>query len=58
DAALAAGVFGVPSVVMDGQLFWGLDGLPMLSACLNGDAWFADGNWAQAADRPSGLHKA
>lgn len=58
DAATAAGAFGVPSMVLDGQLFWGLDGLPMLSACLNGDAWFADGNWAQAADRPSGLHKA
>lgn len=57
DAAAAAGVFGVPSMVLDGKLFWGLDGLPMLSAYLCGDAWFADGQWDAAADRPSGLAK-
>lgn len=57
DAAVAAGVFGVPSMVLDGKLFWGFDGLPMLSAYLNGDAWFADGQWDASADRPSGLAK-
>ncbi|GAA3995161.1 2-hydroxychromene-2-carboxylate isomerase [Comamonas faecalis] len=30
DAALAEGVFGVPSFHVDGQLLWGLDSLPML----------------------------
>ncbi|PAT37940.1 disulfide bond formation protein DsbA [Vandammella animalimorsus] len=30
DQAQAAGVFGVPAFVVDGQLFWGLDALPML----------------------------
>ncbi len=38
DAALAAGVFGVPSLVVDGRLFWGLDALPMLRAQLEDDA--------------------
>lgn len=40
DEAIAAGAFGVPSCVVDGRLFWGLDSLPMLRAYLEGDAWF------------------
>lgn len=38
--ASAAGVFGVPAWEVDGRLFWGLDGLPMLRAYLQGDPWF------------------
>lgn len=34
DAALARGVFGVPTFALDGALFWGLDSLPMLKAAL------------------------
>ena len=34
DAAIAAGVFGVPTLGVDGRLFWGLDSLPMLRAHL------------------------
>lgn len=41
DEAIAAGVFGVPAMVVDGQLFWGFDALPMLRACMEGDAWFS-----------------
>jgi len=37
DAAIAAGVFGVPTFGVDGRLFWGLEGLPMLRAHLLGD---------------------
>ena len=40
DEALAAGAFGVPSMVVDGRLFWGLDSLPMLRRYLEGDLWF------------------
>ncbi|MGI9218445.1 MAG: 2-hydroxychromene-2-carboxylate isomerase, partial [Hydrogenophaga sp.] len=40
DAALAAGVFGVPTLACGGHLFWGQDALPMLRAYLEGDAWF------------------
>jgi 2-hydroxychromene-2-carboxylate isomerase len=36
-AAIAAGVFGVPTCGVDGRLFWGLDALPMLRAQLEGD---------------------
>ena len=31
--ALARGIFGVPTVEVDGRLFWGLDALPMLADC-------------------------
>jgi 2-hydroxychromene-2-carboxylate isomerase len=40
--ALAAGVFGVPTVAVAGELFWGLDATPMLIDFLDGDAVFAD----------------
>lgn len=48
DAAIAQGVFGVPAMVVDGRLFWGLDSLPMLRACLDGDPWFSGGAWESA----------
>ncbi len=39
DASLAAGVFGSPTVVVDGQMFWGFDRLPDV------DHWLATGGW-------------
>ena len=54
DAAAAGGVFGVPAFEVDGKLFWGLDGLPMLRAYLQGDAWF-DTGWDAAASVVQGL---
>jgi 2-hydroxychromene-2-carboxylate isomerase len=36
DAAIAAGVFGVPAFGVDGRLFWGLDSLPMLREQIEG----------------------
>ncbi len=35
--AIEAGVFGVPTVIVDGECFWGLDALPNLDAHLRGD---------------------
>jgi len=35
-AALAAGVFGVPTVIADGELFWGFDAHPHLERFLEG----------------------
>ena len=57
DQALALGLFGVPSLVLNGQVFWGLDALPMLRASLDGGAWFAAGEWARSADRPAAVHR-
>ena len=50
-AALAQGVFGVPTVVCDGRAFWGDDALPMLRAAMAGDPWFEGPAWVQA-ERP------
>ena len=55
DAAAAAGVFGVPAFEVDGKIFWGLDGLPMLRAYLDGDAWFDGPAWDAVSQLPSGL---
>ena len=46
--AAARGVFGVPTIEVDGRLFWGVDALPMVAAYLRGDPWF-DAHWDAAA---------
>ena len=58
EAAIARGVFGVPTVALDDRLFWGQDALPMLRACLAGDPWFTDGSWDRAAAVPAGIRRA
>lgn len=56
--ALAAGVFGVPSIEVEGRLFWGVDSLEMLGACLRGgDAWFDSRAWDAAAVAPPGVQR-
>jgi 2-hydroxychromene-2-carboxylate isomerase len=35
--AIAAGAFGVPTIIADGELFWGLDSLANLEAFLRGE---------------------
>ena len=54
DDAIAHDVFGVPALVVDGKVFWGLDALPMLRRYLEGDSWFADGTWNSVHLHPSG----
>ena len=54
EEASAAGVFGVPAFEVDGKVFWGLDGLPMLRAYLEGDAWFEGPQWTDAQTLPRG----
>ena len=39
DAAIAAGVFGSPCFVADGEPFWGVDRIPML------EEWVRKGGW-------------
>lgn len=48
DAAVSAGIFGVPTVEVDGRQFWGQDALPMLAAYLQGDPWFDGAGWNDA----------
>lgn len=49
EEALRLGCFGVPSIVVDDKVFWGLDALPMLREYLQGDDWFASGGYWEAA---------
>lgn len=37
DRAVTDGIFGVPTMVVDGELFWGFDDFPHLEAFLTGD---------------------
>lgn len=56
-AAVARGLFGVPTVEVDGRLFWGLDGLDLLSAYLRGDPWFEGPAWDAAGTLPQGAQR-
>jgi 2-hydroxychromene-2-carboxylate isomerase len=56
DEAIAQGVFGVPTLEVDGKLFWGLDALPTLRAYLAGDPWF-EANWDAAARVGPGIQR-
>ena len=65
EQALAAGVFGVPTVVAhnaqsqpQARVFWGLDGLDMLADYLRGGDWFAGNAWHQAGAIPVGITRA
>ena len=55
--AIEAGVFGVPTFVVDDKLFWGQDALPMLRAYLQGDAWFDGPDWRAAQALPVGVRR-
>lgn len=55
EQAVARGLFGVPTLELDGRLFWGLDALPMVRDYLAGDSWFASGAWDEAALLPAGI---
>jgi 2-hydroxychromene-2-carboxylate isomerase len=55
--AIAAGVFGVPSFVVDDKVFWGQDALPMLRAYLHGDAWFDGPDWQAPARCAVGIQR-
>jgi 2-hydroxychromene-2-carboxylate isomerase len=53
EAAMAEGIFGVPTISCQGRHFWGLDALPMLRDALTGGSWFQGPAWAdEGAPRP------
>jgi len=57
EEAIALGVFGVPAFIVDDKLFWGLDSLPMLRACLQGDPWFDGPDWQAVCDVRVGVRR-
>jgi 2-hydroxychromene-2-carboxylate isomerase len=57
EAAVAAGLFGVPTLVCDGRAFFGLDALPMLRDALAGGPWFDGPAWDDAGAQPPGQQR-
>ena len=57
DDAIARGLFGVPTIELDGRIFWGMDALPMVAAALKGDAWFGGPGWEEAARARPGVQR-
>jgi 2-hydroxychromene-2-carboxylate isomerase len=55
EAAIALGIFGVPTFEHQGRLFWGLDSLPMLREAMQGDPWFEGRAWVDAGSPRAGL---
>lgn len=53
DAAIAAALFGVPTLGIDDKRFWGYDALDMAAAFIRGDPWFDAPHWErEGAPRP------
>ncbi len=52
DEALAAGVFGVPTAIADGELFWGYDATDMLLEYCRDPAAFRSHAYGRAVDVP------
>ncbi len=57
DAAIAAGVFGVPTLAAGGALFWGLDAMPMAEAALDDPGLLGRGEMARLAALPVGVRR-
>lgn len=57
DRAVAAGIFGVPSMVVGDRVFWGLDGLEMMNAWLRGDPFLNGPGWVDAGAPRPGLQR-
>ena len=55
--ALAAGVFGVPTIAADGELFWGHDATPMFEAWLDDPGLFRRGGHERLATLPVGVQR-
>ena len=55
--AIALGVFGVPSIVVDGQLFWGNDSTAMVQAYLADRSLFDDAEMRRIDDLPEAIQR-
>ena len=54
DEAIARGVFGVPTIIVDDRLFWGNDATGMALDYLQGSPLFASDQFARVRDIPVG----
>ena len=58
EAAIAQGVFGVPTLVVDGEVFWGVDATDMALDFLAGDALFASAEMRRVDHLPRTAQRA
>ncbi|WID94734.1 2-hydroxychromene-2-carboxylate isomerase [Bosea vestrisii] len=57
EEAVAAGVFGVPSLVIDGEVFWGADAMAMAQDYLTDPTAFRSGEMARVSTLPEGIQR-
>lgn len=57
ERAVAAGVYGVPTLVIDGQTFWGVDATAMVHDYLDDPGLFERGEIARATRLPLGAER-
>ncbi len=57
DAAIARGVFGVPTLEVDGELFWGMDGTDFARAYLDDPDLLSTPAMARLSDVPTGVSR-
>lgn len=55
--AIERGVFGVPTLIVDDQRFWGFDSTEMALDYLNGQAIMTSPEMRRAGQLPDGLHR-
>ena len=56
-AAIDAGVFGVPSILVDDKLFWGQDALPMLRDYMMAGSLFQGLDWDSCSVLPKSIER-
>lgn len=57
EAAIGAGVFGVPTLAIDGDLFWGNDAHPLMAAVLDDPGLLQRPDWQQAVALPVAVQR-
>jgi 2-hydroxychromene-2-carboxylate isomerase len=57
EEAIAQGVFGVPTFLVDDKVFWGLDALPMMQQYLEHDPWFTAERWQSVEKTSLGISR-
>ena len=57
DRAIARGVFGVPTIIIDDRLFWGFDATDMVLDYLQGAPVFESAPFARVRDVPVGAER-
>jgi len=58
EQALAAGVFGVPTLEIGGELFWGHDAHGLMETALADPGWLERGEAARLRELPVGIRRA